>query len=163
MDRGKRWKTCYLGGWGRSWVANEGSYKQQQGLLLQKSGHLVPTAGPQGDWPGHTLATLDCCPSGCISDPITLAQLFFSCVMGDGTRQFLPLFGPISWDSPWLQEGRKHPSILESLCVGLPHETSHGFSPSKKGSDLTLGYLAATLRGQNQLPIWNKSSNHEEL
>jgi hypothetical protein len=137
---------------GLSQVASEGgagteqqiecSDTQQQGLLLQKSGQFVPTAGPQGAWPGHTLVTL----SSCISDSATLAQLFFSCVMGDGTRQFLPLFGPIPYSGilPGYRTGRNIPYSL------TPSEWGHhicGCSWNKKGSDPTLYPLAATLRG----------------
>lgn len=114
---------------------------------MQKSGQFVPTAEPQGAWPGHTLATL----SSCSGDSATLAQLFFSCVTGDGTRQFLPLSGPIphSGTLPGYRRGRSIPRSL------TPSEWGHhicGCSRNKKGPDMTLHRLAAALGGQNQLP-----------
>lgn len=125
----------------------ECSGKQQQRLLLQKSGQFVPTAGPWGAWPGHTLVTL----SSCTSDSATLAQMFFSCIMEDGTRQSLLLFGsiPYSRTLPGYRTGRNIPYSL------TPSEWGHhicGCSRSKKGPDPTRYPLAATLRGSEPAP-----------
>lgn len=53
------------------------------------------------------------------------------------------------WDSPRLQDRRKHPQLLDNFRVG----------PSQPwvltGPNPILCYFAATLRGQNELPGWN--------